>query len=66
MPITFDRKPAAKQPVHHGHDSGQKHAYAEQRVIAATDRYIAARTTPGKEKARKWIDAWRSFRTARR
>jgi hypothetical protein len=47
------------------HDISRKHAYAEQRLIAATDRYIAARTTSSKEMAYKWIHAWRVFRTSR-
>jgi hypothetical protein len=46
-------------------DNGRKHAYAEQRVIRAIDRYIAASTPANKEKARKWIHAWRAYRTER-
>ena len=62
MSIKYNRKPAAKQPAH-SHATGRKHAYAEQRLIRATDRYIAERTAAGKEKARKWIHAWHTFRT---
>jgi hypothetical protein len=65
MTITFNRKPAAKQPAHDGHDTGRKLAYAEHRVVVATDRYIGARTLADKENARKWMRAWRSFRTNR-
>jgi hypothetical protein len=65
MAITFDRKPVAKKPAQI-YDISRKHAYAEQRLIAATDRYIAARTTASREKAHKWIHAWRAFRTSRR
>jgi hypothetical protein len=60
-----NRKLVEKQPVKI-HDIGRKLAYAEQRLIVATDRYIAASTTASKEKARKWIHAWRAFRTSRR
>jgi hypothetical protein len=65
MIITVSRKIAAERPVQ-SHDSGRKHAYAEQRAIRAVDRYIAASTPANKEKARKWIHAWRAYRTSRR
>jgi hypothetical protein len=65
MAITYTRKSEAKQPTP-SHEIGRQHAYAEQRLIVATDRYIAARTTAEKENARKWIHAWRAFCTSRR
>lgn len=46
-------------------DIHRKNAYAEHRLIMATDRYITARTTTSKERARKWIYAWRALRISR-
>jgi hypothetical protein len=64
MAIIFNRKLAAKRPAQI-HNVRRKHAYAEQRLIMATDRYIAANTTDSKERALKWMHAWRAFRTSR-
>jgi hypothetical protein len=64
MITILKRKVVANRPVQ-SHDSGRKHAYAEQRAIRAIDRYIAASTPANKEKARKWIHAWRAYRTSR-
>jgi hypothetical protein len=64
MALHVKHKVVAKRTVQ-SHDRGRKHAYAEQRVIRAIDRYIASSTPANKEKARKWIQAWRAYRTSR-
>jgi hypothetical protein len=64
METIFNRKFAAERPAQI-HNVRRKHAYAEQRLIMATDRYIAAGTADSKERARKWMHAWRAFRTSR-
>jgi len=37
------------------------YVYAENRMILATDRFMAAKTPIEKEKARKWAYAWLSL-----
>ena len=43
-------------------DSHARRAYAEQRVIMAIDRFIRAKSTAEKEKARQWAAAWHALR----
>ena len=64
MTINSIHKLAVKH-LAQNHKISRKQAYAEQRLIMATDRYIAANTTDSKEKARRWMNAWRALRTSR-
>jgi len=58
--LEFNRRPKPNKMKKR--DLHAQCAYTEQRLIKAIDRFIAAKTSREKEKARRWAEAWRAAR----